>query len=329
VWLAGLADDEARQLLAERPNVVGATADDLVRLAAGNPLALLELPAAMGATDRWDGVRPPPAGSRVHTAFRTRLERLDATARLAVGVVAADGAAGLGDILRAFATLDLTPGSLQPAGREGLVLLDGDRVTLRHPLLRSAAYHALAPPDRRRVHAALADALDRPGEVERRTWHRAAATVGPDEEVARALEAVAARAERRGALATTAHGLARAAGLSVDDDGRARRLLASADAWLAAGHWDVALAQLDEAAAHAVDPSVRADVAASAGQLEAYRSGPAAGAGILVDAAERIEGDDPARATRLLAYAVNVAVFAADVERAVALAGRAVSGPAA
>ena len=70
------------------------------------------------------------------------------------------------------------------------------------------AYHALSPPEQREVHAALADALARPGENERRTWHRAAATLGFDEEVARALDEVARAAERRGALATTAHGYA-------------------------------------------------------------------------------------------------------------------------
>ena len=37
-----------------------------------------------------------------------------------------------------------------PAEDERLVALGGDRVAWRHPLLRSAAYQALSPPDRRR-----------------------------------------------------------------------------------------------------------------------------------------------------------------------------------
>ena len=81
----------------------------------------------------------------------------------------------------------------------GLVTIDGDRVALRHPLLRSVAYHSLSAPARRDVHAALAAALARPGDIERRTWHRAAASLGPDEAVALALEDVArsCRASRR------------------------------------------------------------------------------------------------------------------------------------
>jgi DNA-binding CsgD family transcriptional regulator len=334
--LAGLPDDEARQLLAQagRPGLGAAAVDRLVRMAAGNPLALLELPSGLGlglglGSDPdpavLAGVAPPPVGPRVQQVFRTRLDRLPAPARLAVGVVAADGAAGLGEVLRALATLGLDAGALGPAEDEGLVTIEADRIDLRHPLLRPAAYHALPAPARRQVHAALAAALGRPGEVERRTWHRAAAAVGPDEDVASALDEVARSAERRGDLPTTAHGFARAAGLTADDDTRARRLLASAEAWLAAGHWEQALDQLDQAAVHAVEPGLRADIAASTGQFEVYRAGPERGMALLVAAADAVEADDPARATRMLAYAVNGAVYAADIDRAVVLASRAVA----
>ena len=78
------------------------------------------------------------------------------------------------------------------------------------------------------------------------------------------------------------------------------------------------------ARAYAIDPRLRADIAASTGQLETYRAGPEKGAQILVEAADAIEAIDPERATRLLTYAVNVAVFALDIDEAVALAARAV-----
>ena len=132
----------------------------------------------------------------------------------------------------------------------------------------------LAPADRRRVHAVLAGGRRRRDQAERATWHRAAAADGPDETVATELEALAHEGERRGALSTKARCFARAASLSARVDDRARRLLESADAWLAAGQWRAALDQLDAARAVASDPGLLADIAASTGQLEAYRAGP-------------------------------------------------------
>jgi DNA-binding CsgD family transcriptional regulator len=321
--LTGLSDTDARALLEDRAGISGATADHLLQVAAGNPLALLELPELVGTVPVAEGVEPLPVGPRVRQAFRDRLDRLPPATRLAVGVVAADGVAGLAETIDAFALLGLEFDALQAAEDEGLVSIERGRVVLRHPLLRSVAYHALSPHEQREVHAALATALERPSDVERRAWHRAAAALGPDEAVARGLDDVARNAERRGALATTAHGFARAASLSDDDDARATRLLAGADAWLAAGHWKLALDQLDQARAYAIDLRLRADIAASTGQLETYRAGPEKGAQILVEAADAIEAIDPERATRLLTYAVNVAVFALDIDEAVALATRA------
>jgi DNA-binding CsgD family transcriptional regulator/tetratricopeptide (TPR) repeat protein len=326
--LTGLSDNEARQLLTDRAGLSGSAADRLLEVAHGNPLALLELPDVMGPAGPGTalsapGVEPPPVGPRVQQAFRARFDLLPAPTRLALAVVAADGAAGPAEVLRAFASLGLEPDALQPAEQEGLVAVEADRIDLRHPLLRSAVYHALSAPERRRIHAALAAVLERPSELERRTWHRAAAALGPDDDVAEALDEVAQAAERRGDVQASAHGFARAAGLSVDDNARALRLLTSADAWLAAGHWELALERLDQAIVHAIDPGLRVDIAASTGQLEAYRAGPDKGEEILVAAADQIEADDPERATRLLTYAVNVAVFAGDISRAVALAERA------
>jgi DNA-binding CsgD family transcriptional regulator len=325
IVVGGLPDDEARRLLADRAGLTGAAVDHLLRIAAGNPLALLELPDVIGPAPATEGVEPPPVGPRVNQAFRERLDLLPADTRLAVGLVAADGATDIGEVLAGLALLAIPPDALHPAESAGLLAVADDVVELRHPLLRSVAYHALAPPDRRRIHQALAEVLDRPARWERRTWHQAAAALGPDEAVAAALDDVARAAERRGALATTAHVFARAARLSDDADRRAQRFLASADAWFAGGRWELALETLDLAAALAVEPGLRADIAASTGQLEAYRAGPERGGEILVAAADMIEAEDPARATRLLTYAVNVAVFAADIGRALRLSERALA----
>jgi len=49
----------------------------------------------------------------------------------------------------------------------------GTRVTFRHPLLRSAIYHAATPDERRNVHRVLAQMTDPIVDPDRRAWHRA------------------------------------------------------------------------------------------------------------------------------------------------------------
>src|SRR6185503_7474530 len=99
------------------------------------------------------------------------------------------------------------------AERSGLLVASGDTVTVRHPLVRSAVYQAATGLERRQVHRSLADALDGQEDSDRATWHRAAAADGPDQELATALDAVGARAQRRGAYRAAADAHERAADL--------------------------------------------------------------------------------------------------------------------
>ena len=54
--------------------------------------------------------------------------------------------------------------------------LEGDRVTFRHPLMRSAAYHDAPRADQRAAHRALADTL--PDGAMARAWHWRAPLLG-------------------------------------------------------------------------------------------------------------------------------------------------------
>ena len=123
-----------------------------------------------------------------------------------------------------------------PAEAAGLVTV-GAHVSFRHPLVRSPVYRAAPADERRAAHRALAEATD----PDRRAWHRAQATPGPDDGVAGELERSADSARARGGLAAAAF-LERSVTLTLDPARRADRALAAAQANYQAGAFDAGLA---------------------------------------------------------------------------------------
>src|SRR6266566_3222673 len=125
-----------------------------------------------------------------------------------------------------------------------LLELGANVVRVRHPLGRSAAYRAATADDRRAVHEALAEVTDPLADPDRRAWHRAHATAGPDEAVAEELISSASRALRRGGVAAAAAFWERAVALTPDPGKRAARALTAAEAKYAAGDFEAAQALL-------------------------------------------------------------------------------------
>ena len=236
VVLAGLPDPDARAVLA---TVVLGRLDERVRdrivaEAAGNPLALLEFSrevTAAGDLAGGFGVSPwmvRPLADRVAERFLARVVTLPAATRRLLLLAAAEPLGDPGLLKRAGDGLGMSIADLAPAEAEGLVRL-GAQVTFRHPLVRSAIYRSAPVADRQAAHAALADATDAARDIDRKVWHRAHATFGPDEGVADELERSAGRAQARGGPAAAAAFLGRAAALTADPRRRARLLLASAE----------------------------------------------------------------------------------------------------
>ena len=148
---------------------------------------------------------------------------------------------------RSAALLGLGPDAADPAVAQDIISLH-PRVTFRHPLIRSAVYEGARSGDRRTAHETWAIIATGDGHPDQAAWHRAAAAVIPDEDVAADLERSAARAERRGGYVAQATFLARAAELTPDTRERAVRLFAAAQAHLTAGDGALAEALLDLAA---------------------------------------------------------------------------------
>ena len=227
--LAGLEDDASRRLL----ELHGAgLSDELKRRilaeAAGNPLGLIELPAAALNLDL-TSAEPLPLTARLEATFATRLTALDAHARALLLLAALDDGE-LAELTRAAEALlgtRIDADAWTTAAASDLGTLDEGGFRFRHPLIRSAVHQAATSEQRRLAHAALAWTLA--GDPDRAVWHQAAAAQGPDEGIASALDAAADRARFRGGLDVAFAALERAAGLSLDPRLRALRLARAGD----------------------------------------------------------------------------------------------------
>ena len=205
--------------------------------------------------------------------------------------------------------LGIGAGAVSPAADAGLLTI-GERVMFRHPLVRSAVYRAASPAERRAAHQALAGATDPRADPDRRAWHRAQATPGPDEEVAAELERSAGRAQARGGLAAAAAFLERSAALTLDPARRAERALAAAQATYQAGAFDATLALLATAEAGPPDQLRRARADLLRGQIAFSSSRGSDAPPLLLKAARQFEPLDPRLARETYLDALAAATFA-------------------
>jgi DNA-binding CsgD family transcriptional regulator len=300
-------DAAAAELLRQRaPGLARPVAAAITQVAAGNPLALVELPATLTAGQR-AGVAaldlPLVPGGRLQRAFAGRVEALPGPAGRALLVAAAYAGPELPVITSACLRVGTAAGHLADAEASGLVRLEADRVTFAHPLIRGLVYGEARAADRRAAHAALAAVLRE--DDDRRAWHLAAAAIGPDEEVAAALERVGARAVARRAYAAGSGALERAARLSPEPEAASRRLLMAGQAAGGAGLADRALALLAEAAELTGDAEQRARAQQLRGRMLIWRGRSAEATPLLVDQARQVAPRWPVLAAAMLADAAN------------------------
>ncbi|MGW2282447.1 ATP-binding protein [Streptomyces sp. NPDC001770] len=227
-------DSEAAAALLEArcPGLAPAARQRLLSEAAGNPLALLELPALLSERQLSGRAELPewlPLNDRLEALFASRIRDLPDDTKDLLLLAALERTGSVRTIWSAsrggWADADA---ALVPGERAGLVRADthGTQLVFRHPLVRSAIVQAVSSAQHRAAHRALAEALD--AEPERQVGHLILASLGPNEDTARALEAAARNASRYGAPGVALTALRHAAELSTSAEDRSRRLARAA-----------------------------------------------------------------------------------------------------
>jgi DNA-binding CsgD family transcriptional regulator len=312
--LEGLTSQDARALL---DTVLTGPVDTRVREeiiadTGGNPLALLELPRGLTPAQLAGGFGLPGAlalSGRIEESFRRRVSALPAEARSLLLLAAAEP---LGDPLlvwQAADELEIDRATANPAVDAGLVVFDS-RVRFHHPLVRSAVYRSASAQERQEAHRALAAVTDPVLDPDRRAWHRAQATPGPDEDVAAELERSAGRAQARGGFAAAAAFLERAAVLAPDPAKRTARALAAAEAKVQVGALDAGLDLLAVSEAGPLGELERARADLVRAQVAYVTQHGRDAPPLLLQAAKRLEPIAPDLARAAYAQALVAASFA-------------------
>ncbi len=311
--LSGLDDGEARTLLmSSLPGPVDSVVLERVVVEShGNPLALLELSRTSSA-ELAGGYRPPSDGAAagmLGRTYRQRMLDLPRATQILVLLAAAEPTGDAALLWRAASMLGLGVDAAPPAEAAGLIRF-GAGVWFHHPVVRSTVYLSASPEDRRRAHAALADAVDSTHDPDRRAWHRAQAILGTDEDAAAELAACAGRAQARGGVAASAAFLSRAVALTPDPARRATRALAAAEAKHQAGAAEDAAALLAVARSGPLDELEDARADLLHGQLAFTSPHGRDAPPLLLAAAQRLGALDPtlARDTYLEAVAAGLYV---------------------
>lgn len=300
----GMSDIDARMFLEQM--AIGAVdpsvRDRMVAETRGNPLALLEVLRTYSAAELTGGywnVAAQTSPTRIEETYIRRIQALPEETRLLLLIAAAEPVGDSALFLRAAGLLGIAVDALAPAEAAGIIEF-GPRMRFHHPVMRSATYRAADLADRRRIHAALAEASDSAADPDRCAWHAANSVAGTDDSVAEALEISASRAQSRGGIAAAATFLERAAVLTSDPELRGNRAMAAAQAKWDAADTDAAyellavgesspLSELQRARA----ARLRAQMAFAASRVGAAGA-PMVGdtAAALLDAAKQLEDVD-------------------------------------
>jgi DNA-binding CsgD family transcriptional regulator/cell division protein ZapA (FtsZ GTPase activity inhibitor) len=218
----------AEALLSHRfPRLSGRTRARILEQAAGNPLALIELPAVGADTTHGLSSDALPLTRRLQAVFARRLDGLSSSARALLLLCALEPSISLGE-LQQIGHVDDVLRTLAPAETLRFVSIEpgGTTVAFRHPLTRAAVVGASTASDRRLAHLKLAEIA--PSGSPGQAWHLAHAAIGTDDAVADLLERASRTSSRRGDIHGAIAAMIRAADLSSQLEERRRRMASAA-----------------------------------------------------------------------------------------------------
>ena len=294
-----LPADSASELL----QAVAADLDPEVRArllaeAAGNPLALIELPRTI--PDDSPLPEPLPMTDRLQQAFGARADDLPRETQTLLLVTALNDKGDVGEIVAAARLVsdEIADEHLAPAAAAGLLRIRSGAVEFRHPLIRSAVHGSATREERRAAHIALAETLV--GDPDRSVWHRAQAATSPDEVVVQMLETAAERARKRGAESTAVAAFERAARLSAGEAARGGYLIRAAHIAVSLGWTNVVLRLLGEAEPLELEPIDRTRLLWYLEQFEPRWTGATKVPALVEMATALAEDGDDLRAVQVL-----------------------------
>jgi DNA-binding CsgD family transcriptional regulator/tetratricopeptide (TPR) repeat protein len=303
--VAGLPEQAAIELLssAVQGRLDPGIARRIVAETSGCPLALTELAAQLTA-EQFAGTKPLsdpiPISRQLESHFYRQVETLPTMTQQFLLVAAAETSGDVQLVRKVARELGCGDDAEEAACRQRLIATE-PRVEFRHPLIRSAVYAGMGLAERRRVHQALANAIDRSVEPDRWARHLAASVAGPNDGIAAELESAARRARDRGGYAAEASLLVQAAELTEGTANRSERLLRASAAALNAGATQRAHRLLMQARPGLTDPPLVAQALRTEGVLCA----PSLAPGLLLQAARRFVPIDRERARECVADAFN------------------------
>ena len=320
--LNGLDLDAARQLVGPNATLPRTTWE----ATAGNPLALLDLPSP---GEPALPVEPVRLSTRLVRAYERRVAGLPEATRQGLLLVAVAGSAD-DAVAEALAEQGLHLDDLDPAEAADL-LGAGDRpyaagLHFRHPLIRSAVYHAAAPGRKRAAHRALAAVhgrRDGPSAAERRAFHLAAATSGTDEDVAAQLAASARNAAERNNHVTALALLERAARLTPAGPARTQLLLEAAVTAQTAGAVAAATPLIDMALVETDDPALITAARHLQCRVQMWSGQPTEARDELLHLADLSGTEHSAQAAAMRSQAALLSLTVGDQQLGLAAAGQA------